>query len=36
MFAFLGNIIIIGILGTLLIFVYSKVVGGSSDLEAEE
>ena len=36
MFAFLGNFIIIGILGTLLILVYSKVVGGSNNLEAEE
>ena len=35
-FAFLGNIIIIGILGTLLLVAYSKIVGKSSDLKAEE
>ncbi len=35
-FAFLGNIIIIGILGTLLLAAYSKIVGKSSDLKVEE
>ncbi|MBR4667667.1 MAG: ECF-type riboflavin transporter substrate-binding protein [Butyrivibrio sp.] len=34
-FAFLGNIIIIGILGTLLLSAYSKIVGKSSDLKVE-
>lgn len=34
-FAFLGNIIIIGVLGTLLLAVYSKVVGKSSSLTKE-
>ncbi len=35
-FAFLGNIIIIGILGTILLTVYSKVSGKSSSLKAED
>ncbi len=35
-FAFLGNIIIIGILGTILLTVYSKISGKSSGLKAEE
>ncbi|MCR5099620.1 MAG: ECF-type riboflavin transporter substrate-binding protein [Lachnospiraceae bacterium] len=35
-FAFLGNIIIIGILGTLLLVGYSKIAGKSSDLSAED
>ncbi|MDD2355730.1 MAG: ECF-type riboflavin transporter substrate-binding protein [Lachnospiraceae bacterium] len=34
-FAFLGNIIIIGVLGTLLLAVYSKVAGKSSSLTKE-
>lgn len=34
--AFLGNIIIAGILGTLLVIAYSKVCGKSSDLSKEE
>lgn len=35
-FAFLGNIIIIGVLGTILLVAYSKVVGNSQSLEKEE
>ena len=35
-FAFLGNIIIIGILGTILLTAYSKITGKSSDLKVEE
>ncbi len=35
-FAFLGNIIIIGILGTILGIAYSKVAGKSSDLQKED
>ena len=35
-FAFLGNIIIIGVLGTLLLVGYSKITAKSSDLSAEE
>lgn len=34
--AFVLNIIIIGILGTILLTVYSKIVGKSSDLKVEE
>ncbi len=34
--AFLGNVIIIGILGTILLAAYSKISGKSSDLKAEE
>ncbi len=36
MFAFLGNIIIIGVLGTIFLVAYSKVVGGSNDLKKED
>ncbi len=35
-FAFLGNVIIIGILGTILLSVYSRISGKSSDLKVEE
>ncbi len=35
-FAFLGNIIIIGILGTILIAAYSKILGKTSGLTEEE
>ncbi|MCR5775320.1 MAG: ECF-type riboflavin transporter substrate-binding protein [Lachnospiraceae bacterium] len=35
-FAFLGNILVIGILGTILLSVYSKISGRSSDLKTEE
>lgn len=35
-FAFLGNIIIIGILGTILLIAYSKIAGQSSELDAED
>lgn len=35
-FAFLGNIIIVGILGTLLLVGYSKVAGKSSSLKKED
>lgn len=35
-FAFLGNIIIIGILGTLLLVAYSKVSGKASSLSKED
>ncbi len=35
-FAFVGDIIVIGILGTLLLVGYSKIAGGSSNLRAEE
>lgn len=35
-FAFLGNIIIIGILGSLLLVAYSEITGKSSNLKAEE
>ncbi len=34
--AFLGNIIIVGVLGTILLVAYSKIVGGSSNLKAED
>ena len=36
LFAFLGNAIIIGVLGTVLLIVYSKIVGTSSNLKAED
>lgn len=35
-FAFLGNILIIGILGSILLFAYSKIAGKSSNLQKEE
>ena len=35
-FAFLGNIIVIGILGTILLIAYSKIVGGSNNLQTED
>ena len=35
-FAFLGNVVIIGILGTILLSVYSGISGKSSDLKVEE
>ena len=35
-FAFLGNIIVIGILGTILLIAYSKIVGGSNNLQKED
>lgn len=35
-FAFLGNIIIIGVLGTILIAAYSKIGGNSSELKMED
>ena len=35
-FAFLGNIIIIGVLGTLLLATYSKIAGKSSSLKKED
>ena len=35
-FAFIGNIIIIGILGTLLLVVYSQIKGSSSGLKKED
>ena len=35
-FAFLGNIIVIGILGTILMVAYSKITGKTSDLKAED
>ena len=35
-FAFLGDIIIIGVLGSLLLAAYSKIAGGSSNLQAED
>ena len=35
-FAFLGDIIIIGVLGTLLLVAYSKIAGKSSNLKVEE
>lgn len=34
-FAFLGNIIIVGVLGTLLLVTYSKIAGKSSSLKKE-
>lgn len=36
MFAFLGNIIIIGVLGTIFLAAYSKVIGGSNELKKED
>jgi len=35
-FAWLGNVIIIGILGTILAVAYSKVAGQSRDLKKED
>ncbi|RKM61191.1 ECF-type riboflavin transporter substrate-binding protein [Butyrivibrio sp. CB08] len=35
-FAFLGNIVVIGILGTILLVAYSKIAGGSNNLQAED
>ncbi len=35
-FAFLGNIIIIGVLGTILLFAYSRVAGKSGSLQQED
>lgn len=35
-FAFIGNILIIGILGTILLAAYSKIAGKSSGLKAED
>ncbi|MCR5023049.1 MAG: ECF-type riboflavin transporter substrate-binding protein [Lachnospiraceae bacterium] len=35
-FAFLGNIIIIGVLGTILLVAYSKVAGSGQSLEKED
>ena len=35
-FAFLGNIIIIGVLGSLLLAAYSKMAGKSSSLSKED
>ena len=35
-FAFLGNFIVIGILGTILLIAYSKIVGGSNNLQKED
>ena len=35
-FAFLGNIIVIGILGTILLVAYSKIAGGSNNLQKED
>ncbi len=35
-FAFVGNIVVIGILGTILLVAYSKISGKSSDLKVEE
>ena len=35
-FAFLGNIIVIGVLGTILLIAYSKIVGGSNNLQKED
>jgi energy-coupling factor transport system substrate-specific component len=35
-FAFIGDIIIIGVLGTLLLVAYSKVAGKSSSLKKED
>ncbi|MBQ7147252.1 MAG: ECF-type riboflavin transporter substrate-binding protein [Pseudobutyrivibrio sp.] len=35
-FAFIGNIIVIGILGTILLSAYSKIAGKSSELKVEE
>ena len=35
-FAFLGNIIIIGVLGSILLAAYSKVMGKSASLEKED
>jgi energy-coupling factor transport system substrate-specific component len=34
--AFVGNIVVIGILGTILLAAYSKISGKSSDLKVEE
>lgn len=36
LFAFLGNIIIIGVLATILLAAYSKAVGGSQELQKED
>ncbi len=35
-FAFVGNIVVIGVLGTILLVAYSKISGKSSDLKVEE
>ncbi len=35
-FAFIGNIIVIGILGTILLVAYSRIAGKSSDLVKED
>ncbi|MBE5843741.1 MAG: ECF-type riboflavin transporter substrate-binding protein [Butyrivibrio sp.] len=35
-FAFIGNIVVIGILGSILLVAYSKLSGKSSDLKVEE
>lgn len=35
-FAFLGNVIIIGVLGSLLLVAYSRIAGRSSDLTRED
>ena len=35
-FAFLGNIIVVGVLGSLLLVAYSKIAGGSSNLQVED
>jgi len=35
-FAFLGNVVIIGVLGTILLSVYSRISGKSSDLKMED
>ncbi len=35
-FAFIGNIVVIGVLGTILLVAYSKLSGKSSDLKVEE
>jgi energy-coupling factor transport system substrate-specific component len=35
-FAFIGNIVVIGILGTILLVAYSKIAGGSNNLQAED
>ena len=35
-FAFIGNIIVIGILGTMLLVAYSRIAGKSSDLVKED
>ncbi len=34
--AFIGNIIVVGVLGTILLVAYSKIAGGSSNLQMEE